>query len=104
MDLSQEGLAELMEITYQQLQRYEKGSGQIGTDRLQALANCLEVSITYFFEDEAEVPVPAEPAAQYVTTEEVRFLRNLRKISKQEYKRSILVFLRLAAEMEGKKA
>lgn len=100
--LSQEELSELIGITYQQLQRYENGSSQVGTDRLQALARSLKVSITYFFENNEPV-VSDIGDQQLLSFEETKFLKYLRKISKKDYKQSVLVFLKLAAEMESKK-
>jgi transcriptional regulator with XRE-family HTH domain len=53
--LSQEKLGEQLGITFQQVQKYEKGANRIGASRLQTISQVLEVPIGYFF--------PAEPAA-----------------------------------------
>jgi transcriptional regulator with XRE-family HTH domain len=49
--LSQEKLARQIGITFQQIQKYEKGSNRIGSGRLQEIANALDVPISYFFAD-----------------------------------------------------
>ena len=53
--LSQERLGEQMGLTFQQIQKYEKGTNRVGASRLFHLAQVLEVPVSYFFEDlEAE--------------------------------------------------
>ncbi|MBO6834886.1 MAG: helix-turn-helix transcriptional regulator [Alphaproteobacteria bacterium] len=49
--LSQEKLGNLLGISFQQVQKYEKGANRIGSSRLWALANALEVPVSFFFED-----------------------------------------------------
>lgn len=49
--MSQEKLGELLGITFQQVQKYEKGSNRVGASRLQAIASILSVSVGFFFED-----------------------------------------------------
>lgn len=48
--LSQENLAGSLDITHQQVQKYEKGANRIGAGRLFQLARALEVPVGYFFE------------------------------------------------------
>jgi len=52
--MSQSSLAEGLGITFQQAQKYEKGSNRIGSSRLQTIANILGVPVAYFFEQCAE--------------------------------------------------
>lgn len=47
--LSQEQLAEKIDVTYQQIQQYENGSTKLNTDKLQAAAIALSVPISAFF-------------------------------------------------------
>lgn len=49
--MSQEKLGELLGITFQQIQKYEKGSNRVGASRLQAIASILGVSVSFFFEE-----------------------------------------------------
>lgn len=49
--LSQERLGEQMGLTFQQIQKYEKGANRVGASRLFQLAKVLEVPISYFFDD-----------------------------------------------------
>jgi transcriptional regulator with XRE-family HTH domain len=50
LGMSQERLGELLGLTFQQVQKYEKGSNRIGASRLFEIARVLDVSIQYFFE------------------------------------------------------
>lgn len=49
--LSQERLGEQMGLTFQQIQKYEKGANRVGASRLFQLAQVLEVPVSYFFDD-----------------------------------------------------
>jgi transcriptional regulator with XRE-family HTH domain len=48
--VSQEGLADRLNITFQQVQKYEKGVNRVAASRLWDLAHALEVPVGYFFE------------------------------------------------------
>ena len=63
---SQERLAEALNLTFQQVQKYERGANRVGAGRLYELANALDVPVTYFFEDLPEAPdgAAAGPAMQ----------------------------------------
>lgn len=51
LGMSQEKLGESLGITFQQIQKYEKGSNRVGASRLQAIAGILSVPVSFFFED-----------------------------------------------------
>lgn len=55
LNMSQEKLGEQLGITFQQVQKYEKGTNRIGASRLQAIANILQVPVAFFFEDAPDV-------------------------------------------------
>jgi transcriptional regulator with XRE-family HTH domain len=50
LGLSQTDLANAIGVTFQQVQKYEKGTNRIGAGRLSAIANALQVPVTYFFQ------------------------------------------------------
>ncbi len=52
--LSQEKLARMVGITFQQVQKYERGANRIVASRLYQLANVLDVPVSYFFEEISE--------------------------------------------------
>lgn len=49
--MSQEKLGEQMGLTFQQIQKYEKGTNRIGASRLYQLSQILDVPVQFFFED-----------------------------------------------------
>jgi transcriptional regulator with XRE-family HTH domain len=51
LGMSQEKLGNALGITFQQIQKYEKGANRIGASRLQQIANVLNVPVAFFFED-----------------------------------------------------
>jgi transcriptional regulator with XRE-family HTH domain len=51
MGMSQEKLGELLGLTFQQVQKYEKGVNRIGAGRLFEIAGILGVPISFFYED-----------------------------------------------------
>lgn len=76
LGLSQEKLGEAIGLTFQQVQKYERGANRIGASRLFDLSRVLDVPVGYFFEDitddvaarsprqirgMAETPEPYEP-------------------------------------------
>jgi transcriptional regulator with XRE-family HTH domain len=57
LGLTQQQLAELIGVTYQQAHKYERGINRISAGRLHALARVLGVDVNYFFEG-IEAPEP----------------------------------------------
>lgn len=49
--MSQEKLGESLGITFQQVQKYEKGTNRVGASRLQNIAETLDVPVSFFFEN-----------------------------------------------------
>ncbi len=50
LGMSQEKLGEALGVTFQQVQKYEKGANRIGAGRLQDIAKVLDMSPSFFFE------------------------------------------------------
>jgi len=57
LGMSQGKLGQLLGVTFQQIQKYEKGSNRISASRLRQAAHALEVPVEYFYEG---APSPAE--------------------------------------------
>lgn len=51
LGMSQEKLGSALGLTFQQIQKYERGANRIGSSRLYKLSKILDVNISYFFED-----------------------------------------------------
>ncbi|MEI1246799.1 helix-turn-helix domain-containing protein [Rhizobium aouanii] len=60
LGMTQNGLAELLGITFQQIQKYEKGTNRIGASRLQRISEILRVPVGFFFENGGSGPVDGE--------------------------------------------
>lgn len=54
--MSQEKLGEALALTFQQVQKYEKGTNRIGASRLQQISRILGVPVEYFFEGAPQAP------------------------------------------------
>jgi transcriptional regulator with XRE-family HTH domain len=50
LKMSQEKLGEALGVTFQQIQKYERGANRVGSGRLQEIADALGVDAAYFFE------------------------------------------------------
>ena len=73
LGLSQEKLGEAVGLTFQQIQKYERGANRIGASRMYDLAHVLDVPVAFFFEDMPEgvkqrdaVPADGGDVAQIV--------------------------------------
>jgi hypothetical protein len=60
LGMSQTALGNSLGVTFQQVQKYEKGTNRIGASRLQQIAGSLQVPVAFFFE---ELPIPAKAQA-----------------------------------------
>jgi transcriptional regulator with XRE-family HTH domain len=58
LGLSQERLAESVGLTFQQIQKYERGVNRVGASRLWDLARALRVPIEFFYQDEPNETLP----------------------------------------------
>ena len=55
LSMSQEKLGDALGLTFQQVQKYEKGTNRIGASRLQQISGILQVPVAFFFEGAPEV-------------------------------------------------
>jgi len=55
LGMSQDKLGKALSLTFQQIQKYERGANRIGSSRLYKLSQVLDVSVSFFFDD-----MPAE--------------------------------------------
>jgi transcriptional regulator with XRE-family HTH domain len=84
--LSQTELGEKIGVTFQQVQKYEKGTNRIGAGRLSRIAEVLEVPVTYFFPSDEEPSLPASdpdtsPFALLSTSGAIQLVRAYSRIS-----------------------
>ena len=86
LGISQESLAEILGVTYQQVQRYENGTNKLNVENIQTVADTLNVPVSYFFEGEKPSMV-AEKSAPYLPSDEIKLLRHFRKIKSSASKK-----------------
>src|SRR5689334_22090465 len=77
LGLSQARLGEAIGLTFQQVQKYERGANRIGASRLHELSRVLDVPISFFFDDTDPVRAPAmggfaEPPAEAFESDPLR--------------------------------
>ena len=113
LHMSQERLADQLGLTFQQVQKYEKGSNRISASRLQHTARVLEVSPGYFFEgapaDSAEPGFAEESSQSYVvdflaSTEGLQLNRAFLRVTDPKVRRRIVdlvIALASSPEDEG---
>ena len=59
LGLTQTKVAQAINVTFQQIQKYEKGTNGISSLRIMQLANFLKVPVVYFFEDYPSYNIPS---------------------------------------------
>ncbi|MCT7378606.1 helix-turn-helix domain-containing protein [Chelativorans salis] len=109
LGISQEKLGESLGITFQQIQKYEKGTNRVGASRLQAIASILSAPVSFFFEgapgeDGTPASGLAEEGTAFVTdflnsSEGIQLNRAFVKITDAKVRRKVLDLVKaLAAE------
>jgi transcriptional regulator with XRE-family HTH domain len=110
--VSQIELAERMGISFQQIQKYEKGSTRISVMRLKQISDALGVPITSFFEEGKKVPRVSDLTAGYtpggdpfdsfqpLNKEEMTLLKLFRKTRNKKIRKGIIAQLRGVIELE----
>jgi transcriptional regulator with XRE-family HTH domain len=56
LGMTQEKLGDALGLTFQQVQKYEKGANRIGASRLQHLSHILQIPVPFFFEGAPHIP------------------------------------------------
>ena len=77
LGLTQTKVAKAINVTFQQIQKYEKGTNGVSSIRLLQLSNYLKVPINYFFEDFSEYTINAERLKESHMTVNYNFLVKL---------------------------
>ena len=113
ISMSQEKLGERLGLTFQQVQKYEKGANRVGASRLYAISKILEVPVEFFFADmpdnialiekNSDIGGMAEPdetafVMDFVSSSEGLQLNTaFKKIGSQETRRKIVDLIKTLA-------
>lgn len=107
LGISQEKLGDALGITFQQIQKYEKGTNRVGASRLQAIGSVLEVPAAFFFEDApgGSDGLEEENTTSYVvdflsSTEGLHLNRAFVRIADPKVRRKIIDLVRALAGEE----
>ena len=102
--LSQMGLAERIGVSYQQVQKYEKGASEISISRLSQIAHALNMPVSRFISDDEKTMV-AESVSLYGTLsdDEIELLKLSRKIKSKKLKNGLLMAMKGMAELSEKR-
>jgi transcriptional regulator with XRE-family HTH domain len=100
LGLSQEKLGDALGLTFQQIQKYEKGTNRIGASRLHQISDILQVPVSFLFEGGpssstsveglGEAPSPAYVSDFLATSEGLALTRAFTKITDAKLRRSIV--------------
>lgn len=108
LSMSQEKLGDALGLTFQQVQKYEKGTNRIGASRLDQIARILGVTVSFFFEGLPEHGAKATTADEAIapsivndflaTRDGLDLVRGFTAIKSQKVRRRIV---ELVEEMAG---
>jgi transcriptional regulator with XRE-family HTH domain len=112
LGMSQEKLGDALGLTFQQVQKYEKGSNRIGASRLQQISLILQVPVAFFFEGAplppgtpsggfAEASSPAFVTDFLATTDGLALVKAFMRIPNAKLRRRVVD---LVQEMAGEEA
>ncbi|MEA2907722.1 MAG: hypothetical protein QOG83_2428 [Alphaproteobacteria bacterium] len=109
LGMSQEKLGDALGLTFQQVQKYEKGTNRIGASRLQQISIILQVPVAFFFEGAPtvgiqpdgmkEAPSPAYVSDFLATSEGLALTKAFMHIKEAKLRRRIVD---LVEEIAGK--
>ena len=112
--MSQEALADRLGVTFQQVQKYEKGSNRISASRLQQIAKMLGVHVAFFFEGAPAGEAPAggftdAAATAYVadfltTSEGIQLSKAFVRIKNSRVRRRVIDLVEALADESGETA
>jgi transcriptional regulator with XRE-family HTH domain len=107
LGMSQEKLGEGLGLTFQQIQKYEKGTNRIGASRIQQIAEILQVPVSFLFEGSpgvstsfGEAPSPAYVADFLATSEGLALIRAFTQVSDIKLRRAIVEMVELIGGRE----
>src|SRR6266478_4003793 len=98
--MSQEKLGDALGLTFQQVQKYEKGTNRIGASRLQQISHILQVPVAFFFEGAPnlqgqsdgmrEAPSPAYVSDFLATSDGLALTKAFMRIKEPKVRRRIV--------------
>jgi transcriptional regulator with XRE-family HTH domain len=97
--ISQSDLGEKLGVSFQQVQKYEKGVNRVGAARLQQIATALDVPVTFFYDSDGNTK-EVESLLFLDSAFSLRLLRAYSKIKDQAVQRQIVTLMEAVADNE----
>ena len=98
--LSQTALGNAVGVTFQQVQKYEKGQNRVGAGRLREIARLLEVPVSAFFEEGEPRENAQEDVFGFLSAHgAIELLRAYAQIEDDQMRRDVLALVRSAARV-----
>lgn len=91
--MTQTELGDAVDLTFQQIQKYENGANRIGGSRLWQFCHIFDVPITYFFEDIKQQPKKNHLATLLEQPETIKLVRNYHAIKDEEVRKGAYALL-----------
>src|ERR1700757_1188191 len=112
LGMSQEKLGDALALTFQQVQKYEKGTNRIGASRLQQISHILQVPVAFFFEGAPilhplqhdgmhEAPSPAYVSDFLATSDGLALTKAFMRIKEPKLRRRIVDLVEQIADADG---
>ena len=98
--ISQADLGEKLGVSFQQVQKYEKGVNRVGAARLQQIASALSVPVTFFYDSDNTKNREVESLLFLDSAFSLRLLRAYSKIKSQTVQRQLVTLMESIAEDE----
>jgi transcriptional regulator with XRE-family HTH domain len=96
--LSQSDLGEKLGLSFQQIQKYEKGANRVGASRLQQIATALDVPVTFFYDDSDGKAKEVESLLFLDSAFSLRLLRAYSNIEDQAVRRQMVSLMEAVAD------
>jgi transcriptional regulator with XRE-family HTH domain len=97
--ISQAELGQKLGVSFQQVQKYEKGVNRVGASRLQQIATALDVPVTFFYDGDGKAR-EVESLLFLDSNFSLRLLRAYSNIKNKAFARNFVSLLEAAAEYE----
>ena len=98
--MSQTALGNAVGVTFQQVQKYEKGQNRVGAGRLREIARLLEVPVSAFFEESEQRANAQEDVFGFLSAHgAIELLRAYAQIEDEQMRRDVLALVRSAARL-----
>jgi transcriptional regulator with XRE-family HTH domain len=98
--LSQTALGNAVGVTFQQVQKYEKGQNRVGAGRLREIARLLEVPVSAFFEEQGGAENGDDNVFGFLSAQgAIELLRAYVQIDDDQLRREVLAIVRSAARL-----